>query len=94
MSTSSAEKRIEALEDRHAERDLVTIIRIMPLCAKGAESDIEPVSADVGGRLIQRADDESAEAFLARVEAEAKLAAKPGCTVVALVSPALPGDLK
>ena len=94
MSTSSAEKRIEALEGRHGERDLVTIIRIMPLCAKGAEPDSEPVSADVGGRLIQREDDESAEVFLARVRVEARLAAKPGCTVVALVWPALPGDLK
>ena len=94
MSAPSAERRVQALEDRHGERDLVTIIRIMPLCAKGAEPDSEPVSADVGGRLIQREDDESAEVFLARVRVEARLAAKPGCTVVALVWPALPGDLK
>ena len=94
MSTSSAEKRIAVLEDRHGARDLATVILIVPLGAKGAEPDSEPVSADVGGRLIQREDDESAEAFLARVEAEARLAAKPGCTVVALVWPALPGDLK
>ena len=94
MSTSSAEKRIAVLEDRHGARDLATVILIVPLCAKGAEPDSEPASADVGGRLIQREDDESAEVFLARVRVEARLAAKPGCTVVALVWPALPGDLK
>ena len=87
MSASSAEKRIEALEDRQGEQDLVTIIHIVPLCALGAESDSEPLSADVFGRLMQREDDEAAEAFLARVEAEARLAAKPGCNAVALVWP-------
>ena len=84
MSTSSTHRRLEALEARHNERDPWTIIRIMYL---GDEQDNDPFSAAVGGRSIQRADDEDAEAFLARVRAEARLAAKPGFAAVALVWP-------
>jgi len=79
---ASIDRRLEALEARHSEKEPWTIIRIIYL---GAEQDNEPFSADVGGRSIRRADDESAEAFLARVRVEARLAAKPGCTAVALV---------
>ena len=92
--SASIDRRLEQLEARHSERDPWTIIRIIYL---GAEQDNEPFSADVGGRSIQRADDESAEAFMERVRVEARLAAKPGCTAVALVWPrpeALAGGLK
>ena len=64
---------------------------------RSTEQNNDPFSATVGGRLLQRDYDESAEAFLARVEAEAKLAAKPGCNAVAVVWPrpeVSPGDLK
>ena len=92
--SAAIDRRLEKLEARHSEPEPWTIIRIMFMGGPAEEQDNEPFTADVGGRSIQRADDESAEAFLARVEAEAKLAAKPGFTAVALVWPALPGDLK
>ena len=85
--SATINKRLEALEAHHGERDLVTIICISFLSALPEEQDTEPFSATVGGRLLQREDDESAKAFLARVEAEAKLAAKPGCNAVAVVWP-------
>ena len=82
--SAALDRRLEALEARQSEKEPWTIIRIIYL---GAEQDNEPFTADVGGRSIQRADDESAEAFLARVRVEARLAAKPGCVAVALVWP-------
>jgi len=92
--SAALDRRLEALEARQSEKEPWTIIRIIYL---GAEQDNEPFTADVGGRSIQRADDEDAEAFLARVRVEARLAAKPGCTAVALVWPrpeSPPGGLK
>ena len=87
MSTSSTQKRIEALEHRHSERDLVGFVCLVFPETSHAQQDADPFSADVGGRSIQRADDEAAEEFLARVEAEARLAAKPGCNAVAVIWP-------
>jgi len=92
--SAALDRRLEALEARQSEKEPWTIIRIVYL---GAEQDNDPFSADVGGRSIQRADDESAEAFLARVRVEARLAAKPGRNAVTLVWPrpeSPPGDLK
>jgi hypothetical protein len=87
VSTSSTQKRIEALEGRVSERARVRFIRIVFPGTPPAQQDADPFSADVGGISIQRANDEAAEAFLARVEAEARLAAKPGCKAVAVVWP-------
>lgn len=83
------ERRLEALEARQHAKEVVTIIRIIALPRHSIEEpgDDEPGSAEVGGKLIQRAANETSEAFMARVEAEAKLAAKPGCVAVALVWP-------
>ena len=95
--SASIDRRLEALEARHSEKEPWTIIRIMFMGGPADEQDNEPFSADVGGRSIQRADDESAEAFLARVRVEARLAAEPGCTARALVWPrpkSSAGDLK
>ena len=97
MSMPSTQKRIEALEGRHSERDLVGFVRFVLPGTPLAQQDADPFRADVGGRSIQRAGDEPAEAFLARVEALARLAATPGCIAVALVWPrreAPIGDLK
>ena len=88
MSTT-LERRLDALESRQSGTDPVTIIRIITLAE---DTRAEPARADVGGRSIPRADGETAEAFLARVEAEAKLAAKPGCAGMALVWPEIKSD--
>lgn len=82
--TGTIEKRLEALETRQSVIDPVVIVRFVTL---GGETSDEPGRADVGGRTLLRADSETGHAFLARVEAEAKLAAKPGCVGVALVWP-------
>ena len=95
--SAALDRRLEALEARQSEKEPWTIIRIMFMGGPAEEQDNEPFTATMGGRSIQRADDESAEAFLARVRVEARLAAKPGCTAVALVWPrpeSPPGDLK
>lgn len=87
MSTA-LEKRLEALEARQG--DPVLIIRIITL---PGDRESEPDRAEVGGRPLLRADGETGEEFLARVEAQAKLAAKPGFVGVALVWPRMPsGD--
>ncbi len=83
MSTA-IEKRIEALEAGQSTSEPITIIRIITL---PDDVDAEPGRAEVGGRTILRADNETGEAFLARAEAEAKLAARLGCVGVALVWP-------
>ena len=88
MSTT-LERRLDALESRQSVTDPVTIIRIITLAE---DARAEPARADVGGRSIPRADGETAEAFLARVEAEAKLEAKPGCAGMALVWPEIKSD--
>ena len=88
MSTT-LERRLDALESRQSVTDPVMIIRIITL---PEDAGAEPARADVGGRSIPRADGETAEAFLARVEAEAKLAAKPGCAGMALVWPEMKSD--
>ena len=54
----------------------------------GAESAI----AHEGGRSTPRADGETAEAFLARVEVEAELAAKPRFAGMALLWPEIESD--
>lgn len=82
--TGIIEKRIQSLETSQSVSERVTIIRIIVVPGL---PDAEPGSADVGGKTIYRADDETGEAFLARVKAEAKLAAKTGCSGVALVWP-------
>ena len=87
--TYALEKRLEALEARQGASDPVLIIRIVTL---GGDKEAEPATADVGGRQLVRADDETGEAFLQRVEAEAKLAVKAGCVSVALVWPRMPLD--
>ena len=84
--TGTVEKRIAALESRQGPREPITIIRII---AMPGHLDSEPDHATVGGRKIERMDDESADTFMARVEAEAALAAKPGCVRMALVWPRL-----
>ena len=81
--TGILEKRIEALEARqNAKPATIICVIIVP----GSE-DAETGSADVGGRTMRRADDETGEAFLSRVEAEAELAARPGCSRFAMVWP-------
>ena len=85
--TGTIERRLEALEARRSGIDPVLIIRIVTL---GGDTPDEPARAEIGGRPLLRADDETGEAFLTRVEAEAKLAAKPGCVGVALVWPRMP----
>ena len=72
-----------------ASRDNFACRNIGELAERAGE---EPARADVGGRSIPRADGETAEAFLARVEAEAKLAPKPGCAGMALVWPEIKSD--
>ena len=68
--TGTVEKRIAALESRQGPREPVTIIRII---AMPGHLDAEPDHATVGGLTIHRMDDESADTFIARVEAEANL---------------------
>ena len=87
--TTALEKRLEALEASHDVREPITIIRIVTL---PGDVDAEPDRAEVGGKQLLRADGETGEAFLERVEAEAKLAAKPGCVRVALVFPRMLSD--
>ena len=87
MSTSSTQKRIEALEGRVSERARVRFIRIVFPGTSPAQQDADPVSASVGGSSIQRADDEAGAAFLARVETETKLASNAGCNAVAVIWP-------
>ena len=82
--TGTIEKRVEALEASQSLSEPVTWI--ITFVAPG-RLDAEPGRADVGGRTIHRTDGETGEVFLARVAAEAKLAAKPGCGGVALVWP-------
>ena len=79
--TGTIEKRVEALEASQSLSEPVTWI--ITYVAPGP--DAEPCRADVGGRTIHRTDGETGEGFLARVAAEAKLAAKPGCGGVAMV---------
>ena len=81
--TGTLEKRIEALE-AHQNKKPATIICVI---IEPGSDDAELGSADVGGRTMRRADDETSEAFLLRVEAEAELAARPGCTGYAVVWP-------
>ena len=70
MSTSSAEKRIEALEDRHGVQDLVTIIRIIHLVPMRARGDPTPHSAIrrlvVEGRTFDRCEGELDHDFAGR----------------------------
>ena len=54
----------------------VTVIRVIKLAG---HPECEPDRADVGGGTIHRADGETGEAFLTRVQVAAALAAKPGC---------------
>ena len=68
--TGTVEKRIAALESRQGPREPITIIRII---AMPGHLDAEPDHATVGGLTIHRMDDESADTFMARVEAEANL---------------------
>lgn len=82
--TSTIDRRLLALESRQGPRELVTIIRII---AMPGHLDAEPDHATVGGMTIHRMDGETADTFMARVEAEAAMAAKPGCVRMALVFP-------
>lgn len=82
--TSPIDRRLLTLEARQGPREPITIIRII---AMPGHLDAEPDHATVGGVTIHRMDDENADTFMARVEAEAALAAKPGCVQVALVFP-------
>ena len=86
---STIDKRLAALEAAQGVKEPVTIIRIITL---PGHLDAEPGHATVGGLTIHRMDDETADTFMARVEAEAALAAKPGCVRVALVLPRMPSD--
>ena len=61
----------------HSNPEPWTILRIIFMGGSAEEQDNEPISADVGRRSIQRADDESAKAFLTGVRVQARLAAKP-----------------
>ena len=81
---ANIERRVEALEAHESVKEPITIIRIVTL---GGGTPDEPVRAEIGGRPLLRAGGETGEAFLARVEAEAKLSSKPGCLAVALVWP-------
>ncbi len=83
------DRRIQALEASLGVNEPVTIIRVIAL---PGQQDAEPGSADVGGKSILRASDETGEAFMTRVESEARLAAKPGCVRVALVWPRTASD--
>ena len=53
----------------------VTVIRVIKLAG---HPECEPDRADVGGGTIHRADGETGEAFLTRVQVAAAMAAKPG----------------
>ena len=68
--TGTVEKRIAALESRQGPREPITIIRII---AMPGHLDAEPDHATVGGLTIHRMDSETADTFMARVEAEANL---------------------
>ena len=72
-----------------ASRDNFACRNIGELAERAGE---EPARADVGGRSIPRADGETAEAFLARVEVEAELAAKPRFAGMALLWPEIESD--
>lgn len=87
--SNALEKRLEALENRQSISDPIVIIRFVVL---GGDPEAEPVRATVGGRSLLRTEGESGDAFLDRVKAEAKQAAKPGCVGVALVFPQEPSD--
>jgi hypothetical protein len=82
--TSAIGRRLRQLEARQGPREPITIIRLVKV---PGHLDAEPDYATVRGVTIQRKGDETADAFMARVEAEAKLAAKPGCVATALVFP-------
>ena len=86
---STIDKRLAALEAAQGVKEPITIIRIIAL---PGHLDAEPDHATVGGMTIHRMDDETADTFMARVEAEAALAAKLGCVRVALVLPRMPSD--
>lgn len=86
---ATIQKRVEALEAKQSAEEPIIIIRVIAL---PGDKEAEPAKADVGGRTILRADDETGEAFLARVRAEAELAARPGCVGMALVWPTMPSD--
>ncbi|WP_088286145.1 hypothetical protein [Ideonella sp. A 288] len=82
--TNTVEKRIEALEAHLCGKEPITIIRIITLAE---DKNAEPARADVRGESLEREDHETVEAFLARVEAVARLAALPGRIGTALVWP-------
>ena len=67
---STIDKRLAALEAAQGVKEPITIIRII---AMPGHLDAEPDHATVGGLTIHRMDDESADTFMARVEAEANL---------------------
>ena len=83
--THALERRLGALEAQQGSiGGPVLFIRFVTV---GGEAFDDPAFADIGGRKLLRADGETGDAFLMRVETEAKLAALPGCAAVALVWP-------
>jgi hypothetical protein len=84
--TSAIGRRLRQLEARKGPREPITIIRLVTL---PGHLEAEPDHATVRGVTILRMGDETSDAFMARVEIEAKLASKPGCVATAVVFPRL-----